>query len=156
MSRSAIIKLLGILFVATGSIHLILNAKGIWWSLFDLFHPGHFMTIQDYFVVAHLSLLLRLVLPVAILISGYGLLEIRRWGWSLAIINCVVTFIRNFLGILYVAVVSFKLRNQPMPTFPEGGHIFVVSMWPNYIYILASALLMFLLTRKSLRDAFNH
>ncbi len=155
MNRSAI-KLLGVLFISVGSIQLILNAKRIWWSLFDLFHPGHFMTIQNYILTGPTFLLVLLVLPVSILISGYGLLRIRRWGWFLATINCVVTFIRNFPGIVYFAVASYKARNLPMPKIPEGSHVFVISMWPTYIYAVASALLILLLTRKSVKDAFNH
>lgn len=156
MNKSAIIKLLGILFVALGSIQLILNARDIWWSLSNLFHPDHFMTIQDYILGGPTSLFFHLVLPVATPISGYGLLKIRRWGWWLAIINCVVTFISSFIGIVYFAIASYKARNLPMPKFPEGAHIVVVSMWPTYIYAVVSALLILLLTRKSVKDAFNH
>ena len=150
-----IIKLLGVLFVATGLLQLISKAKGILWSLFDLFHPNHFVKIEDYILLGPISLFFLVVLPVAALISGYGMLKIRRWGWLLAIISCLITFIMNFYGAVNFILANYKVQNPPMPKFPEGAHIVVVSMWPTYIYAGVSAVLILLLTRNSVRDAFR-
>ena len=73
----------------------------------------------------------------------------------MAVIACMVTFVVNFIGTINFVFAVYKSQNVPMPTIPEGAHVEIVSMWPTYIYAVTSVLLLLLLTRNSIKKAFN-
>jgi hypothetical protein len=150
------VKILGSFFIAAGSLQLISGARDIWCSLEMWLRPSSFMTIQEYLFFTAISLLFLLVLPVAVLMAGYGMVRIRRWGWVLAVIACVVRFLFSLYGTINFAIASYESRNVPIPKIPEGAHVEFASMWPTYIYALSSTLLILLLTRNSVRKAFNY
>ncbi len=156
MNKQTMIKYLGVFFIVVGSLQLIFWAKDIWWSFDGLFHPSSFITIQEYLFFSATSLLFLIALPIAILIAGYGIMKIRKWGWLLAMIVCIVSLISSFYGAIYFAILSYKSRNIPMPKIPEGYHVEVIRMWPTFIYALISAFLILVLKRRSIRQEFNN
>ncbi len=155
MSKLIIAKSLGILFVLIGFVQLISEIKDIAWSLFDLSHPNHFMKIPDYILLGPVSLICHFVIPIVTIISGYGIFKIKKWGWLSGIIICAVILLKNIPGIIYSFFVIIKTRNLPIPKFHEGAHIIVVRLWPTFIYTSVSAVLIFLLTRNSVREVFK-
>jgi hypothetical protein len=156
MNKEKIIKLLGTFFIIVGSLQLILYAKDIWWSLVFLFNPSPLRSLQENLLLSAASFLLFVMLPLAALIAGFGILKIKKWGWWLAIASCILTFIVNFYRTINFAITTYKFKNQPIPPIPEGAHVIFISMWPTYIYTVISALLIILLTRKAIKDAVNH
>ncbi len=155
-NNKRIVKILGSFFIAVGSLQLLSGAKDIWWSLEMWLRPSSFMTIQEYLFFTATSLLFLIVLPLVVLMAGYGMVTIRRWGWFLAMIACIARFVFSLYGTINFAIASYKSRNVPIPRIPEGAHVGFVSMWPTYIYALSSALLILLLTRNSVRKMFNY
>ncbi len=149
------IKILGVLLIIVGSSHLIFKAKVIWWTSQSFFHPGSFMSTQEYIFHVLASILVLILLPLATLISGYGLFRIKKWGWILAMISCGTTFILSCIGTISFAIVSNKYRTIPMPNIPVDMHVETFSIWPTYIKVVISALFMFTLKRPSLRQEFN-
>jgi hypothetical protein len=149
------IKILGSFFIAVGSLQLISGAKDIWGSLEMWLRPGSFMTIQEYFYFTAISLLILIVLPLAVLMAGYGMVRIRRWGWFLAMIACVARFLLSLYGTINFAIANHKSLNIPIPKIPEGAQVELVSMWPTYIYALSSALLI-VLSLEIVRKVFNY
>ena len=156
MNKEEIIDFLGAFFIIVGGLQLFYYANDIWLSLFILFHPSPQMSLQENLLWSSTSLLLLVVLPFATSIAGFGILKIKKWGWWLAMASCILTFIVNFYGTINFAIASYKFRNLPMPTIPEGSYFIFISMWPTYIRAIISALLIILLTRKSIKDAVNH
>ena len=154
MTKDKAIKLLGIFFVAVGSIKLLSSAHGIWWSLNGLLRPSSFATFQDYLLYSAVSLFFFIILPLVILVAGIGILKLKKRGWQLAILVCAITFIINFIGIINFSCAVYKTHNIPMPPIPKGAHVGIVSMWPTYISAVISPLLIWLLTRKSIKTAF--
>ena len=150
-----VIKLLGALFITTGSLQMIFSAEGIWLTLANLFRPGSFWSIQAYLYYSVAGLFFLIILPSAIIMAGIGLLKFKRWGWQLAVTVCAITLIVRLIGTINFAYAVYKTWNLPMPKIPEGAHVDVVSMWPTYIYGIISALLILLLTRNSIKGAFN-
>jgi len=156
MNKEKIINLLGAFFIIVGGLQLLFYAKDIWWSLYILFHPSPQMSLQENLLWSTASLLLSVVLPLATLIAGFGILKIKKCGWWLAMTSCILTFIVNFYGTINYAIACYKFRNLPMPTIPKDTYFIFISMWPTYIYTIISALLIILLTRKLIKDAVNH
>ncbi len=87
MNKDKMIKILGAFFIAAGSIQIILSANDTWWSLSGLFHSRSSMKVQDFLFYCTEYLFFFLILPLAILPSGIGMIRIRRWGWLLAVRN---------------------------------------------------------------------
>lgn len=154
MNKEKTIKLLGIFFIIVGVLQLIFNAKDIWWSLVILSYPSSFSLHEKLFFTA-VSLILCFALPLTELMAGFGIIKIKKWGWWLAIVSCIITFIANFYGTINFAIASYKFQNTPIPTAQEGAHIEFISMWPTYVYAIVSVLLIILLNQKSLKNAFR-
>ncbi len=155
MNKNKIIKLVGVLFIIVGSLQIILKVKGIWWSLTFLFRPNAYPTAYDYLLYSTASLFFLIILPLAILVSGIGLIRIKRWGWMLAITVCTITFFIKSVGTINFVFAVYKLKDNPIPPFPNGAVVGYVSMWPTYIYGIASGLLILVLTRNSIKQAFH-
>jgi hypothetical protein len=156
MNEEKIVKLLGIFFIIVGALQLILNTNNIWWSLVDLFHPSSSRSLQENLLLSAACLLLFLTLPLATFIAGFGIIKIKKWGWWLAMANCIITFVINFYGTINFAITSYKFRNLPIAAIPQGTHVIFISMWPTHIYAIITALLIILLTRKLIKNAFNY
>lgn len=156
MNKEKITKLLGIFFIIVGGLQLILYANDIWLSLVFLFHPSPLMSLRENLLWNVASFLLFVALPLATFIAGCGILKIKKWGWCLAMASCILTLIVNFYGTINFAITRYQFRNLPMPIIPESAHVEFISMWPTYMYALISALLIMLLTQKSIKNAFNH
>jgi hypothetical protein len=159
MDKTKIIKMLGAVLVSVGSLQLIWRLKDSWWAFAGLFRPSSFATMQVYLISGATSLffiIISIILPLAIFIAGIGLIRIRRWGWILAVTVCSVTFIIKFIGTMNFAFAVYMLKDNPIPPIPEGAVVGYVSMWPTYIYGIASGLLILVLTRKSIRKAFHN
>jgi len=156
MDKDKTIKFLGVLFITVGSLQLMMGANDIWWPLVFMFSPSAYPSVHDYLFYSAASLFFFIILPLAIGISGIGIIRIRRWGWLLAIMACTITFIVKFIGTINYAFAVYKSKGNPMPTIPEGAQVAgFVSMWPMYIYAITSALLILLLTRSSIKKTFN-
>jgi len=155
MNKDKIIKLLGALLITTGSLQLIFSAEGIWLTLAGLFRPSSFWSFQAYLYYSAASLFFFIILPSAIFMAGIGLFKFRQWGWQLAVTVCTITLIVKLIGTINFAYAAYKTWDLPMPKMPEGAHVGIVSMWPTYIYGIISALLILLLTRNSIKSAFN-
>jgi hypothetical protein len=160
MDKNKIIKILGAVFVTVGSLRLIWTLKDSWWALAWLFRPSSFATMQVYLISSATSLfffIISIILPLAIFIAGFGIIRIKRWGWILAVTVCSVTFIIKFIGTMNFAFAVYMLKDNPMPPIPKDavvvGH---VSMWPTYIYGIASGLLILVLTRDSIKKEFHN
>jgi hypothetical protein len=156
MIKDKAIKFLGAFFVAVGSFKLLSNVQGIWWFLANLFRPSAYPTFHDYLFYSSASLFFFIIFPLGILMSGIGIFKIRKWGWQLAVLVCTITFIISFIGIINFAYAVYKTHNIPMPPIPKGAHVGIVSMWPTYISAVISPLLIWLLTRKSIKTAFHN
>jgi hypothetical protein len=156
MNKDKTIKLLGVLFIAVGSLQTFLRAKDIWWLLTFLFRPNAYSTVHNYLFYSAASLFFFIILPLAILVAGIGVIRIKRWGWILAITVCAVTFIVKLIGTMNFEFAVYRLKDHPIPPITEGAVVGYVSMWPTYIYGIASGLLILVLTRNSIKKAFHN
>lgn len=152
MNNKKLVKLLGAFFIIVSILQLILNAHNNWLSLTDLFRPYSLRSLKEYLF---LSLFFSFALPIATLIAGFGILKIRTWGWWLAMMSCIITFIANSYGAINFAIACYKFQNTTIPTVPEGAHIEFFSMWPTYMHAIVSALLILLLKQKSVKIALS-
>ena len=155
MGNARIIRYLGVLFIVVGLLHLSLRLKGIWLLLTSVFHPSSFRSMQEFVFYGTTFLLFMLVLPIGVVVAGYGLIRLRKWSWMLSLVICVIRFLLGCYGTITLLIASYKLRGLPQPKIPEGTHVVVVSVWPTYMHMAVCALLIVLLTRKPIRDAFN-
>jgi len=150
MAINKIIKNLGIFFILIGTIKLFSNINGVWMLLTVLSHPNS-LSFEDYLLYGFIPLLFLFFLPLLIIIAGIEVFKKRKLGWQLAMAVCIITLIINVVGIINFAYAVYITSNIPMPSISNGSSVGIVSMWPTYVSALVNILLIFLLTRKSIK-----
>lgn len=155
-SKKGILRIIGVVLLFFGLLKIISRADDIFFSINIFFVPNTHNTLAEILYISGSILFFGLCLPILAIVSGWGLIKIKKWGRTWALIVLLSVFATNFLGAINFAIVSYQSRNIPMPKIPEGYHVESVSMWPTYIYALISALLILILKRKSLRQEFNN
>ena len=146
---------MGFLFIVVGLLQLISEAKGIWLSLFLLFRLNAYPSLLGYLIFNIAFLFFLIILPLAILSAGIGIIKMRRWGWRLAITVCSITLVIKLIGAVNYAFAVYMAGNNLSPHIPAGAiAVFPISMWYSYIYGIVSGLLILILTRKSTKKAF--
>ena len=148
---SKLVKILAFIFLAYGSIQLILGLKPIWWSLGFLFYPSSTPLIGSLYYL-FLVLFFKMVIPGLALISGIGLFKQKKWGWYCALSTTLIVFAIYLVGSINFLVISYQYRNIPMPPVPEGPTGEYISMIPTYIHTIIGLFFVFVLTRKSIRQ----
>lgn len=150
-SKITLIKILGSLLIFFGLFKLIYGINGVWWPIRVLLTPSTYNTLSELFFFGGTTLLLSLILPILALVSGFGLIKVKKWGWIWSIIVSLIIFVINFSGTINFAVASYLLRDVPFPEISEDAVVASVSMWPTYIYALISILFVLILTRESVK-----
>jgi hypothetical protein len=93
------------------------------------------------------------ILPIAAIISGYGLFQFRRWGRLSSLIISSLLLVSNLYGALWFVVISYQLQNNSPTPIPAGSAVHYVdfSMWPTWITGLGSGLITYMLLRASVK-----
>ena len=147
---STLIRFLSIIFLAYGSVKLIIGMKHLWMSLQFIFYPSS-NTLRESIYYFAMSLFFNTLIPAIALISGIGLLKQRKWGWYFAVCTTFIVFVLGLTSTINFIVASYHYRNIPMPIIPEGAIVGRISMIPTYISTVVSFLLFIILPRKSIR-----
>ena len=148
---SKLVKILAFIFLAYGSIQLIIGMKHIWWSLRFLFYPsGNALTESLYYFFR--TIFFKMVIPCLAFISGIGLLKQKKWGWYCAFSAALIVFALNLVGTINFLVASYRYRNIPMPSVPEGSTVEYISMIPVYLYTIGGLIVIIILTRKACKQ----
>jgi len=90
------------------------------------------------------------ILPLAKIITGSGLILLKRWAYGFTILTILVDFIINFFGTINYTISYCLLSNMDIMSLTvQGGlnRVAVVEMWPVYIIALVDLLFLSVLTR---------
>jgi hypothetical protein len=151
-----LIRLLAIVLIVYGGVELVLGMKPVWWTLRGFFYPSQ-NTLLEILYFSGMIFFFNLMLPVAAIFGGTGLLQQKKWGWILSLTVSLVIFAFGFATTINYAIASYVLRNVPMPPIPEGAVVGeYCSMVPTYITTLVSIVFVFLLNRKSVKQTLKH
>ena len=150
-----LIKIAAFIFLAYGSIQLIIGLKHLWWSLRFFFYPSN-NTLSESLYFFSMTFFFKILIPAFALISGIGLLKQKKWGWYFALITTLIVFTLNLTGTINFIIASYHYRNIPMPPIPEGSVVQYISMIPTYMYTIVGLLLLLVLTHKSIRLHFKY
>lgn len=112
---------------------------------FGILSPG------NYFWGHLLYLTYTAILPIAGIISGYGLFQFRRWGRLSALTISSLLLVSNLYGAVWFVVMRYRWRNASPPLIPDGSYYIDVSMWPTWITGLGSGLLTYILLQASVK-----
>lgn len=148
-----IIKLIAIVLIVYGGYELLSDIKAIWWTIQRFFYPSQ----DSFWEIAYYSGMVfgfSLLLPIATVCGGIGLLNQKRWGWTLSIIVSLIVFTLNFAGTINFIITSHRFRDVPMPAIPESTQVVYVSMIPTYVITTISLVWILLLLRKPVRSMF--
>ena len=83
--------------IAYGVFELLLGIEDIWWSVQYLHHPAGDTTSNFLYSISR-TIFFGLILPVAAIWGGMGLLRQEKWGWVLEITLCLVILILSCAG----------------------------------------------------------
>ncbi len=148
-----LIKVLAIVSIVYGGIKLLFGMKSVWLTIQYIFYS----TSEPFWELLYwssLTFIISLVVPIAAICGGLGLLQQKRWGWILSIIVSLIIFTINCAGTINFAIVSYYFRNIPMPPIPEGAHVEYYSMIPTYITTFISLAFIIVLRHKSVKNIF--
>ena len=153
-SKSLLIKIFAIFFLAYGSFQLITGLKPLWFSIRFLFYPSQ-NTLSESLYYFVMILFFKLLIPACAIASGTGLFKQKKWGWYLGFITTLILFSLYLTGTINSIILVYRYRNTPIPPIPEGAVVQYVSMIPTYIYTIVSFLFLIILTRRSIRMQFS-
>lgn len=96
-----------------------------------------------------------LVLPVAKIVGGCGILKLRLWARKITIAVFGVEYLIGVMGAIFFSLQSCRLRALPSVLYDDAMAIGALRMVPTYVFALISLLFIALLTRKSVKRAFS-
>lgn len=94
---------------------------------------------------------LSLALPVARVVSGMGLLGMRRWGRSVALGVFTIDYLLVLAGAISLDAHCYRFRYMPELFYNRIVDAGASNMWPSYIFACACLLFIALLNRGSVR-----
>lgn len=98
---------------------------------------------------------LSLVLPVAKIVGGCGMLKLRLWARKVAIMVFSVEYLIGIMGAILFYLQSYRLQVLPGVLYDDAMAIGTLRMVPTYVFALISLLFIALLTRDSVKRAFS-
>jgi hypothetical protein len=98
---------------------------------------------------------LSLVLPVAKIVGGCGMLKLRLWARKIAIMVFCVEYLIGIMGAVLFYFQSYRLQSLPSTLYDDAMAIGTLRMVPTYVFALVSLLFIALLTRDSVKRAFS-
>jgi hypothetical protein len=147
----SLIKVLGIVTIVMGALPMLDYLLMIMYILRSISAKGNpHGRLSGLFIIIALSL----VLPVAKVIGGYGLLKIRLWARKLAITVFTLEYLIACAGAALFANQCYRFRHMPPSMYHEAIAIGTLRMLPTYILALVSLLFIALLTRDSVTKTF--
>lgn len=93
-----------------------------------------------------------LVLPVAKIVGGFGMLKLRLWARKATIAVFSVEYLIGIMGAILFYLQSCRL---PSVLYDDAMAIGTLRMVPSYVFALISLLFIALLTRDSVKRAFS-
>ncbi len=139
---------IALVLILWGVYKFVSQARGTWLTLrYGLSDPNFL-----WFNMLHL--LFFVMIPLIAIISGWGLLKLRPWAHLSALSISVLMFILTFFETIYFLVQSYYARKVPVPEIPEGTIVGYVSMWPTFITVIVSGVLILVLRRRPIRTLF--
>lgn len=96
-----------------------------------------------------------LVLPVAKIVGGCGMLRLRLWARKIAIIVFSVEYLIGIMGAIFFYLQSRRLQALPSVLYDDAMAMGALRMVPTYVFALISLLFISLLTRGSVKKAFS-
>jgi len=152
MKTLSLIKMLGIITIVLGALpvcdYLLRIALLVRDVLAGMKPPGNMLLIL-------ILVALSLVLPVAKIIGGYGLLRLRLWARRITIAVFGIEYFIGFIAALFFCAQCYRFRHMPPAMYDEVLTIGTLRMMPTYIFALISLLFIALLTRESVSNAFS-
>ncbi len=147
-----LIKAVGIIAIILGAIpllnYLLLTITIVKPILVGAYPAGKFSFLL---VIVAASM----ILPLAKVIAGYGLLRIIQWARKAAIAIFTIEFLLVFTGAANFCVQCYRFRNIPAVIYDRAMFIETVNMWPTYIFALVSLLFIAILSRPSIKEIFS-
>jgi len=150
-----IVKSLGIVFIAYGGFKILLGLKSVWLVLGWCFYPSSYNSISEQIFYSTMTILLTIILPSAAIIGGIGLLKQKKWGWIVAVVIAISTFIMGALGTINFIIESDRYRNMPISFISGGEVVDTISMIPTYIQCIVALIILILLSRKFIKQSIN-
>ena len=148
---ASLIKALGIITIVLGALPVLNYLLMIMYILRAIFAKGR---PPERMSVLFIIIAFSLVLPVAKVIGGYGLLKIRLWARKLTIAVFAIEYLIGFTAAMFFGIQCYRLRHMPPSMYDNAITVGTLSMLPTYIFALVSLLVIALLTRNSVRKAF--
>jgi len=154
LSSKNIIRFIGLILIVWGLWTIISEYQRTWSSA----RYGILSSIADpeFIPFIILFLLYNVILPLCALVSARGLLGLKPWGRISALVISLLLFIHAAFESIFFVVRRFSSRDLPIPQTPDGTIVIVgyVSMWPAFITVLLSALIVYILTREPIKRDF--
>ncbi|MEJ2744829.1 MAG: hypothetical protein P8123_03955 [bacterium] len=98
---------------------------------------------------------LSLVLPVAKIVGGCGMLGLRLWARKMTIMVFGVEYLIGITGAILFYLQSYRLQSLSSMSYDDAMAIGTLRMVPTYVFALISLLFIALLTRDSVKRAFS-
>ena len=98
--NTAIIKVIGSIFIAFGLFKISFGLKSTWLSLKYLFYPTVSITFSEVIKFSGITLFLTLVLPACAIYAGIGLWKHKKRGWICSVIVCFIAFMVSAIGTI--------------------------------------------------------
>jgi hypothetical protein len=143
-----ILRAIALVLILWGVYKFVSQARGTWLTV------RHGLSDPKFLWFHMLFLLVAVVIPLITIISGWGLLKLRPWAHLLAIGISVLMFILSFCETIYFLVQRYYAGNVPVPEIPEGTIVGYYSMWPTYITVVVSGVLILILWWRPIRNLF--
>jgi hypothetical protein len=89
--------------------------------------------------------LFSVVIPLIAIVSGWGLFKFHSWARLLALSLSIVSFIFTMGKSLEFALRRFYYWNVTAAGIPEGSVIVYFNLWPTYVTVLVSGVLILIL-----------
>jgi len=147
----SLIKVLGIATILMGALPMLDYLLMIAYILRSIHEKGK---PQERMSALFIIIAVSLVLPVAKVIGGYGLLKIRLWARKLTIAVFTLEYLIACAGAVLFANQCYRFRNMPPSMYREAITIGTLRMLPPYILAFVSLLFIALLTRDSVKKTF--
>ncbi|MCX6357818.1 MAG: hypothetical protein NT045_08115 [Candidatus Aureabacteria bacterium] len=148
----SLIKTVGICAIILGLIPLLSYIRPIAY-LFAAMQSGQIPREKVPFILAAVSL--SLVLPVAKIISGWGVVKVQQWGRRVAIGVFTIDFLLVFAGAVHFCLYCYRMRSTPSELYRQFVAGTSAAMWPAYIFALIGLLFVAFLYRDQVKNAFG-
>ena len=109
------------------------------------------------FSVILLEILYIYIIPIGLISSGIGLVKLKKLGRISALYLLTISCVIRFLGVINsVYWYCFYMKYPPPVANPATTDVvYKISMIPNYIIIFVILLIITVLTRKKVKEAFT-